>query len=494
MPLLLLLFLTLACLPDEWQTPWGPFAIPGRSVAFTWSGVLLIAVQAWALSFQVRRHLEAFPDNREMIARRYGRARFYHTLTQMAVFALTLYLFGWGWAVQSVLGQGNAQLPAAELLTVAPFFAGLLLSWVAFYDAERALHADPESEEPYWTRRAYVVFHLRQNVALVFIPILLLVLMKSLRRLLPESADDSLVLGTLAGPVLAVVVYVSMPWILRLALGLRPLPEGPLRDRLMATARRLNFRSTNILLWNTNNGVANAMVAGIVPWIRYVFLTDRLISELTPDELEAVFGHEVGHVKHHHMLYYLGFLKVSLLFLGAAWYTLAGYVPYLRGFDSALEYVPLVTMLGAYIFLVFGFLSRRCERQADVYGCRAVSCPGTACEGHPEGQVLAERGTGLCPTGIRTFIAALEKVATLNGISRDRPGLLQSWMHSTIARRVEFLQRILVDPSLERKFQKRVALVKWGLLVGLSAALVTLMVFTAQSRPEPQANVTQAQG
>jgi STE24 endopeptidase len=98
--------------------------------------------------------------------------------------------------------------------------------------------------------------------------------------------------------------------------------------------------------------------------------------------------------------------------------------------------------------VVFGFLSRRCERQADIFGCRTVSVP--------------------------VFVEALEKVARLNGISRDRPGWLMSWQHSTIARRVEFLEKMHVDPRLEPRFQRRVGLVKWGMVLSLAAALVAL--------------------
>ena len=81
----------------------------------------------------------------------------------------------------------------------------------------------------------------------------------------------------------------------------------------------------------------------------------------------------------------------------------------------------------------------------------------------------------MCPTGIRTFIAALERVARLNGISREKPGFFQSWQHSTIARRVEFLQGMLADTTLEPRFQRKVALVKWGLLLGLGTALAILI-------------------
>src|SRR5262249_43818680 len=83
-------------------------------------------------------------------------------------------------------------------------------------------------------------------------------------------------------------------------------------------------------------------------------------------------------------------------------------------------------------------------------------------------------------------IEALEKVARLNGISRDRPGWLSSWQHSTIARRVAFLQDVLADPPLERRFQRRVALVKWGLLLGLLAALAVLFWTASRTEHNPE--------
>src|SRR5262249_23742618 len=139
----------------------------------------------------------------------------------------------------------------------------------------------------------------------------------------------------------------------------------------------------------------------------------------------------------------------------------------MRSFND-FAVLPFVALLGAYIFVVFGFLSRRCERQADLFGCRVISCKRYDCLMHTAATEVVPGARGLCPTGIRTFISALEKVAYLNGISRDRPGWLQSWQHSTIARRVTFLQEVVLDPSLERRFQRNVCVVKWGLLVGLT--------------------------
>ncbi len=65
-----------------------------------------------------------------------------------------------------------------------------------------------------------------------------------------------------------------------------------------------------------------------------------------------------------------------------------------------------------------------------------------------------------------------EKVAYLNGISRDRPGWLQSWQHSTIAKRVAFLESVLTDPGQEPRFQRHVGRVKWGLFLTMACLLL----------------------
>lgn len=480
MPFLLLLLLMLACLPVEWPQPPGWIGLLG-SVALTWWAVGLAVAAAAVLALRTRRSLRRHPERRDTILRRYSAGRFYHLLGLFAIYGLSLYVLGWGWAVQTfcTLGPADqgpiAMAPGTELLILTPFLAALVLSWVCFYDAERALHdTGPASLDgsPFWSRSAYVGFHVRHNLALVFAPIALLIAAEGLLRLWPDLQDDNrfqvAAMGLVAG------VFIGMPWVLRLVLGLRPLPNGPLRQRLLATARRLHFRFSDILLWNTRGGVVNAMVAGILPYPRYVLLTDRLIADLTPDEVEAVFGHEIGHVKHRHMLYYLGFIVMSLAVVSELWRVmdLESWLGLTTRQDLAV--LPRLAFLGTYIFVVFGFLSRRCEGQADIYGCRAVSCGRSDCWGHTEDVALAPAGRGLCPTGICTFIDALEKVARLNGMSRDKPGWLQSWQHSTIARRVEFLQRILHDPTHERRFQRTVGLVKWGVLLALAGILVAL--------------------
>jgi STE24 endopeptidase len=484
MPFLLLLLLMVACVPVGWQEPPAWIGTP-VGIALTWSGVALVVAAAAFLAQWTRRHLARHPGRRDYLLRRLGTWRFYHVLGLCLVFALGLYFLGWGGFIQDTFSLGpppvadelQVMWPGTELFILAPFLIGLVVSWTFFYDADRALHeAAPPSAgaNPYWSRWAYLVFHIRFHLGLVLVPLLLLITVKDLPPLIPQPDDNFRTLAGVGVFLAALAVYACMPWAVRLFLGLKPLPEGLLRSRLMTASRRLNFRFSNVLLWDTHGGVANAMVVGILPLLRYVVFTDRLITEMSGEEVEAVFGHEAGHIRHRHMLYYLAFMMVSLAVVMQIWdaANLKSLVNLTLRKDLVL--LPLFGLVGAYIFVVFGFLSRRCERQADIYGCRAVSCARGDCHGHDAEVEILSGGRGLCPTGIRTFINALEKVASLNGISRERPGWLQSWQHSTIARRVEFLQCVLADATLEPRFQRTVTLVKWALFLSLGALLLIL--------------------
>jgi len=509
MPFLLMVFLTLACLPEMeiWPEPLIP--APFHLDPATWSVVQTVLIMCVPLLYAfygsrtVARPLKRDPMLRDQVLRRYDRSRFIHQLLLFGCFALAMGVGGWGWSVNEfwqVAGFGT--LPGPELVVLAPFLVPMVLSWVIYYDAENALHQsaqrilegdqlDAAFENPYefaqrqkdrspdkhffGGRWSYVLFQVRQKLALVCVPMFLLLGNKELQRRLSGveiPLEWALVLNVTAFAMIG-VVFLTMPLVVRVVLGLKPLPAGPLRHMLEQASRRLGFRCTDILVWNTRRGMANAMVVGILPWPRYVVFTDRLLHDFTPDEVEAVFGHEIGHVKHWHMLYYFVFLSVSMTVLGM----LAHLCFSTFGTNlQQLEVLPMIGMVLLYIFVVFGFISRRCERQADIYGCRAVSCGHAACEEHGGDIALAPAGSGLCPTGIRTFIRALEKVADVNGISRDRPGLLQSWQHSTIARRVAFLHTMISNPAIEPRFQRRVALVKWSMFAILGVLLVVVIL------------------
>jgi Zn-dependent protease with chaperone function len=460
MPFLLLLVLTLVCLQnDDWPRPRFGLGI-WESALLTWGGVALLYVASELLSRRLCSRLRARTDGRPGAFSNLSSVRRHFVYALLAFYALALYGFGWGWTVKQI-GSPDRLMPGRELLVLAPIFAALFLSWSRFYSVERTAHEVDASPDPFLNRWAYVALQARHNLLLVLPPLFLLLVQESILGLFPEFQDNAFFASTIAA-LLVGGIFIGIPWILRLILGLKPLPDGPIRQRLLDTSRRLRFRCNDILVWNTRDTVANAMVTGPLPFLRYVVVTDRLLSALEPDEVEAVFGHEVGHVKHHHMAFYLGFVLASLAVLVAIREVLekllapvseqlhSGLMEWLRDLEF-LAPLAILGVLAGYIFVVFGYLSRRCERQADIFGCRTVSC--------------------------QAFINALEKVALLNGMDRERPGWLSSWQHSTIARRVDFLERMSADPSLERRFQRRVGILKWGVALILATMLSTTLLF-----------------
>ena len=146
MPFLLMLFLTLACLPETWPQPASWVGSPLHSVLFTWLGVLLEIGLAFVVARRVRRSLHAGAEPRERMLKRYSRGRLVHLLGLFVTYGLSLYVYGYGWALQELWLWHGKPLPAIEVLLLAPFCVSLVLSWACFYDAERRSWYDGRDE------------------------------------------------------------------------------------------------------------------------------------------------------------------------------------------------------------------------------------------------------------------------------------------------------------------------------------------------------------
>jgi STE24 endopeptidase len=403
----------------------------------------------------------------------------------VAVYGWVIFGLEWPRVVRSGLGLGDPVI-LDDAVILLPFLLAQLAGWWGVYAAERALRP---ARGPVGLGR-YLALKARQSLGMV-LPVAAVYGLGSdlVRRRWP---------GVAASPweqpvslaLMGLFVLALAPAFVRLAWPTRPLPPGPLRDRLEHLARRLGFRCTDILVWDTNQVVVNAGVTGSLPWYRYVLLTDALVEHLGPHEIAAVFGHEIGHIAHRHLLYFGFFIvaSVGVLALGAvpAQRLLPEPLAWLAG-DSATAFVAQASaallVVGAYFLVIFGFVSRRFERQADVFGCHAVSCGRPDCpphadlDGHPD-PTPAAPAAALCPVGIRIFINALTSVAMLNGM---RPGAW-SWRHGSIVRRVAFLESLVGRPEAERRFQRDVRRMRRVTAAVLLAAVAALAAVTSYSR------------
>jgi STE24 endopeptidase len=493
MPILLVFALTAACLPVKWQAPlFGgghEAAIAFAAIAVGFSLFAAIFLRTWVV-----RTLHREPIRKGEVASVYSRLRRLMFFVNVGLVALCVLVFGWGELVRSTLVyEGEVDpfgdpllMPFAELAVPLPYFAILFGAWTIYYDAERALLRTTvlgPVDRPFWSRVGYFLHHLRQFALLVMLPVGLFVTQQTIARYAWETTQaDWYRFGSLG---LIPFLILFMPLLIKPLLGLQTMPAGPERERLEALAKRLQFRCTDFLLWPTHGAAANAMIVGLFPRVRYVIFTDRILDELPPEETDAVFGHEVGHAKHGHMLLYALFLILSMVMLAALFLLVKNWIS-----PAMMDWIalPALLLVAAYIFLVWGYLSRRCERQADVYGCRAVSCGNPNCTGHDAQTIYPERARGLCATGIRTFVNALERVGYINGhasgdeehprslgtMLRGFVAWLRAWQHSTMQRRVAFLRSLIGSPEKERRFQLSVSALRWLLILGLVAALFLL--------------------
>jgi len=362
------------------------------------------------------------------------------------------------------------------LLAILPFLASIVLLWLCIYPADRAVRQIAfemylfrgKPLRPVWPLMQYLLYNLRHQVLFVLIPMLLILATHDVivhyHKQIHAATGMPYATDLLVGSA-ALLVAVIAPAILRRVWVTQRLPDGPLRDRLLFLARRLRLRFREILVWRSGGLVVNAAVMGIVAPLRYVLITDAMLEQMDDTKIEAVFGHEAGHVKRHHILFFLLFALVS----GCAVTIFSIRARGLARTDHAL-YEVMATLLGVALMakwgLLFGWISRRFERQADVYGVRTLAASGLPCSqpcvvhtpaGNPEKR---RKRDALCTTAAEVFGQALNEVALLNGIRPEA----RSWRHSSISSRSRFVQALAQDPPRLRRFERTVLAIQLAIL------------------------------
>jgi STE24 endopeptidase len=110
--------------------------------------------------------------------------------------------------------------------------------------------------------------------------------------------------------------------LLPLFVPMEKLPDGPVRQRLLALCARfgVSVRDVFLLKLGVKTEKANAAFMGLGPTKR-IAIGDTLCREASEDEIEAVFAHELGHQVHRDVAWgiVVGLAVVTLTFGLAAW-------------------------------------------------------------------------------------------------------------------------------------------------------------------------------
>ncbi len=159
-----------------------------------------------------------------------------------------------------------------------------------------------------------------------------------------------------------------------------PLENDELRDRLVRLSERAGTRVRGVYEWKLSekSKKANAALAGLGA-TRRIILADTLLQNYTPDEIEAVLAHELGHHVRKHVFKGI-IVQIGLTFLGffAVDAVLRYAIERQHMFEqmsdfAALPLLALVsTLLSLLLLPLWNAYSRRNEREADLYCCQAI--------------------------------------------------------------------------------------------------------------------------
>jgi STE24 endopeptidase len=365
----------------------------------TWV-VLGLIMARWAARFGLARlnqrnvlaHADAIPDAfRGMIDEATYARSVQYTLAQSrfgmvemaydsAVLAVVLFcgVLPWGFRVFSGWLGGSAWAMAGFLIAagVAVSLPGLPFEWYDQFRLEELFGFNTTTQRLWWVDRL-------KGLALAIVlgaPLLALII-----KLVEWTGDawwlwawGSLMVFQLVMMLLAPVII--MPLFNKFT----PLPEGSLRERLLALGRRTGFlaRGIQVMDGSKRSRHSNAFFTGFGRF-RKIVLFDTLIQQLTEPELEAVLAHEIGHYKKKHIPKMLlwsaasslaGLWVVSVLAKQAWFYRSFGFEP--GSIAPALLLFGLLSGLVTFWFSPLVHLwSRRYEYQADAFAAQTMNEP-----------------------------------------------------------------------------------------------------------------------
>ncbi len=161
---------------------------------------------------------------------------------------------------------------------------------------------------------------------------------------------------------------------------LRPMPEGDLTRRLLALANRANTHVRGVYTFDMSRKTtaANAALMGLGN-TRRIVLGDTMLDRYTPEEIEVVLAHELGHHVHHDiwkLILSQSFITLAGLYLAnLVFHWAVGTQHFYAGLADAAT-IPLLLALTA----LFGFIvmplnngiSRYVEYQADDYALQST--------------------------------------------------------------------------------------------------------------------------
>ena len=299
------------------------------------------------------------------------------------------------------------------------------------------------------TRVEATISRARMMLAMPLLPVLLIVCWHETVDLVLGGAPAWLAGGIDIMGALAIVAMA--PALIVRVLGTRTLEQGPLRVRIDELSAHMGARLRGVRLWDHPS--ANAAILGLLPFARYMLITEPLARGMPGHELDAVVAHELAHVRQHHVLWIVLSMLAVVTVLSVAQGPIASLLAFLGSNVSEALAFMLVAVLAIH---AFGVVSRTIERHADARAAVAVGEEIATEQPAPDGIVH--------PGGPASMAAALSRVCALNGVDPQRWG----FRHGSVAQRQRVLGQLAGLDSRRLPIDRSVAVLRGATLVTLA--------------------------
>ena len=228
---------------------------------------------------------------------------------------------------------------ASDLLTI-PF---------GYYDTMRI-------EEKYGFNRSTKKTFWIDQVKDFILSLLLITIVGSILFGLHQWLGDLVIAAFTAAMVVFMLIMTFLsPFLFKIFNKFTPLEDGELRDSLTALLEKHGYtvRAINVMDASRRSTKSNAYFTGFGR-MKTIVLYDTLVSSMTPEEICAVFAHELGHGLHKDTLKNVLLSSVQMLILAVlAWLTLRTeglYPPF--GFDGINYGFAIILIMSAEFALI----------------------------------------------------------------------------------------------------------------------------------------------
>lgn len=362
--------------------------------------------------------------NRKELAKKYSKINQIISLSETVIFfVLTILFIASGYSKElEELAFGFTKNEYAAVLIFFGIF-GIIQSAITF---PLSFYSDYTLEHKYGLSNQTIPGYFKEKLKGILIGLLLGIPLLLIFYFIIKNYSESwwLILGAVIFFFSVIVGRLAPTLIMPLFYKFKPLENEDIREKILSLCEKTGIKVNGIFEFDMskNTKKANAAFTGIGKSKR-IILGDTLLKNFSPEEIETVFAHEMGHYKKRHIM---KLMSVSVLMTFAGLYlTSLAYSNSLPAFGfSSVSEIAALPLLFLYLSLfglitspVSNILSRKFEWEADTFAIETTRDK-------------------------EAFISSMEKLADQNLADKTPNKIIEFLFHShpSIDKRIRFAE------------------------------------------------------